>query len=281
MLAAESLPTPAAASDDMITVHLASGRAFTAALDARTNSAELWLRVNANGVELLRPIPWDRVTSVDVAGRTLPGETLHGLVEEIRKTIPAQPVRAAMKNDIMLAGSPDAGRLQANRNARASEQSAETPRVASLAIEAAVGRWDENVDPDGLVVRVYPLDASGAIIPVRGTLTADLKLEQRNINFLHEPFRDAGYWSEVVHPSDFGPRGAVYKLRFQSIHPEFEDQLRVPGMVHACLAVPGQGTFEASAYISFVRPFNPARQHLWQVTGHRYFPNERTDDGRH
>jgi hypothetical protein len=251
LLAAESLPTPAAVSDDMITVHLASGRTFTAALDARTNSTELWLRSDADGVEVLRPIRWDHVASAEVAGRTLSGATLHGLVDEIRRTIPAQPVRAAMKNDIVLAGSPDARRLQDNRNARASEQLAETPRVASLTIEAAVGRWDENVDPDGLVVHVYPLDASGAIVPVRGTLTADLKLERRNINFLHEPFRDAGYWSEVVHPSDFGPRGAVYKLRFQSVHPEFEDQVRAPGMVHACLAVPGQGTFEASTYISF------------------------------
>ena len=284
MLAAEIPPAPVPASDeasdDLITVHLASGRSFTAALDPRTDSTELWLRFETNGVEVLRPIHWDRVTSAELAGQTLPGETLHGLVDEIRRTIPAQPVGPIVRNKIVLVGPPDAGRSQEGQTARASGQSADTRRVVSLTIEAGVGRWDENVDPDGLVVHVYPLDADGAIVPVRGTLTADLKLEQRNIHLLHEPFIDAGYWSEAVHPSDFGPMGAVYKLRFQSIHPEFEGQVQAPGLVHACLTVPGQGTFEASAYLSFARPFNPARDHLWQITRHRYFPNERTDDGR-
>ena len=158
--------------------------------------------------------------------------------------------------------------------------------MVSLAIDATVGRWDENVDPDGLVVHVYPLDADGAIVPVHGTLNADLKVEQRSIDLLHQPFVDAGHWTEAVHAADFGPRGAVYRLRFQHIDPEFEDGVRSPGLVHACLAVPGQGTFEASTYLSSIRPFNPVRNQLQALTrhgyfnGYRYFSNERTDDGR-
>ena len=158
--------------------------------------------------------------------------------------------------------------------------------MVSLAIDATVGRWDETVDPDGLVVHVYPLDADGAIVPVHGTLNADLKVEQRSIDLLKQPFVDAGHWTEAVHPTDFGPRGAVYRLRFQHIAPEFQDGVRSPGLVHACLAVPGQGTFEASTYLSSIRPFNPVRDQLQALTrhgyfnGYRYFSNERTDDGQ-
>jgi hypothetical protein len=59
------------------------------------------------------------------------------------------------------------------------------------------------------------------------------------------------------------------------------------GAVHACLAVSGQGTFEATDDMAIIRPWSTVREHLQQVTrhgyfpGYRYFPDERTDDGRH
>jgi len=226
------------------------------------------------------------VAWAEVAGEKIPGEELHRLIVQLRQEIPAQPVAPAARTNIVMIGSPDAGSPAADRAAKATAPAVDARRVVSLAIDASVARWDENVEPDGLLVHVYPLGADGAVVPVRGTLNVDLKVQQRTIDMLHQPFVDAGHWAEAVHTADFGPMGAVYRLRFQGIHPEFEDRVQSPGSVHARLTVPGQGTFEASTYLSSVRPFNPVRDHLQAITRHgyfsgdRYFPDERTDDGR-
>ena len=274
------------ASETTISVRLSSGRTFTAMLDARTDSTQLWLRCEQAGAELLRPIAWDRVVSAEVAGQTISGEELCRLVIQMRQEIPAQPVVPVAKAHIVMIGQPDVGTPAERHAAATTDLPNDVRRVVSLAIDASVGRWDENVDPDGLLVHVYPLDADGAVVPVRGTLNVNLKLQQRSIDWLHQPFVDAGHWSEAVHTSDFGRREAVYRLRFQSIQPEFDDRVRSPGLVHACLAVPGQGTFEASTYLASIRPFNPVRDRLQAVTRHdyfsgdRYFSDERTDNGR-
>ena len=147
-----------------------------------------------------------------MAGQRLSGDELHRLVEQLRQEIPAQPAPSTPMARIEMIGSP---RHCGHAVAQTTATPAETRRVVSLAIDATVGRWDENVDPDGLVVHVYPLDADGAIVPVRGTLNVDLKVQQRSIDLLHQPFVDAGQWSQSVHAADFGPRGGVYRLRFQ------------------------------------------------------------------
>lgn len=313
-LAQESLAEPGASSKAVIAVHLASGRTLTAALNPRTDAALLWLCFERGETEILRPIRWDRVIWAEVAGDRLPGEELQRLIAQLRQEIPAQPVTPPAQNAIVMFGPLDAkppptggatpkesigggtgfqpgnthgqdGRATSARR-HDSLQSASQGRVVSLVIDAHPARWDENVDPDGLLVHVYPLAADGATVPVRGTLSVDLKVQQRSVNMLHEPFVDAGHWAETVQTTDFGPAGAVYRLRYQRIHPEFDDRVMSPGLVHACLSVPGQGTFEASTELTFVRPFSPARDHLQAITrhgyfsGYRYFDNERTDDGR-
>jgi hypothetical protein len=279
--AVETPPAPAPASGDLIAVSLVGGRTYTAALDARTDSVQLWLRFETDGAEILRPIRWDRVAWAEVAGQKIPGEELHGLVEQIRQEIPALPVAPAVTSNIVLIGAPDVDRAPESRAARPSNQAADTRRVVSLAIDAGAARWDENVDTDGLLVHVYPLDANGAIVPVRGTLNVDLTVERLDQYRLTQPFADGGHWEEAVHTADFGPTGAVYRLRFQSLNPEFNHWVGATAAVHATLAIPGQGTFEATADMACIRPFSTVRNHLEQMTNHRYFPNERTDDGRH
>jgi hypothetical protein len=301
-----------------ISVHLAGGRDFTAALDAQTDADRLWLRFENGGAELLRPVDWDRVVTADLAGHRLSGVELRRMVAEVRRELPATPagnaggtvrvpatrtrsVRTTLPAaaQIVMIGPPLVVPASAG-NANGAEQppkggttstSGRTPRVVSLAIDARAGRWDENVEPDGLVVRVYPLDADGAVVPVRGTLTVDLWAEatpeRSGWDWRREPFQNAGHWTEAVRAADFGPGGATYRLRFYpSFHPEFEHWMGWRGAVHACLAVPGQGTFEATDDMAIIRPWSTVREHLQQVTrhgyfpGYRYFPDERTDDGR-
>jgi hypothetical protein len=283
----QALPHTTEAAEATITVHLASGRTFEAALDARTSAAELWLRFNRAGAELLRPIDWDRIVSAEVAGKTLSGEELHRLVIQVRQEIPAQLAAPPQKTHIVMVGQP----IIAEPFAKPPTPPIKPRRVVSVAIDARAGRWDENVEPDGLVVHVYPLDADGAVVPVRGTLNVDLKAERQDQYRLRDPFLDAGQWTEVVRPEDIGPSGGIYRCRFQNIHPEFkppESNRRVAwrGAVHATLAVPGQGTFEATDDMAILRPHSSVRDHLEAITrhgdfpGYRYFSNERTDDGR-
>ena len=71
------MPPAPLPSEGTISVRLASGRTFTAALDARTDATQLWLRFQQAGAEVLRPIEWDRVASAEVAGQKLSGDELH------------------------------------------------------------------------------------------------------------------------------------------------------------------------------------------------------------
>ena len=267
---------PAASST--ITVELVSGRTFTAEIDGRTDAAQLWLRWQQTGGELLRPIRWDCVVRARVGGEDMSGEQFHALVRRLRSEVPAEPETPTPRNTIVMIGAPAPPRPVIAPAGPAG--AAPTPRVTSLAFDAMVGRWDENVEADGLVLHVYPLDAQGAIVPVRGTIEVDLTAEQIGPVLLPHPFIAAGHWAQEVRPEDFGPAGAVYRLRFQAVHPEFS-RVAPRGAVHACLTVPGQGTFQSTASTAPIRPFSPVRNQLQQLTGQRFFPNERTDDGRH
>jgi hypothetical protein len=157
----------------------------------------------------------------------------------------------------------------------------EAPRVCWLAIEASVANWDANVEADGLVVRVYPRDATGALVPVRGTLEVELIGRWTGVAKLPQPFERIGHWAQQVRLEDFGPNGAVYRLRFQGVHPEFDLTVASRGAVHARLSVPGEGTFEATASTVRVRPYSAVRDQLQQINAQRFFPQETTGDGRH
>ena len=266
----------ASAAEDSITVRLISGRTFTAALDRRTDAGQLWLRFEEAGIELLRPIDWDRIVSVTAAGQKLTGREFRQLVEKVRKEIPPQPSLHDAKADIVMIGSTETEQPPLVNRATEIAATADTRRVVSLAIDARTVNWDENVEADGLLVHVYPLDADGAVVPVHGTLNVDLKAEQNGVNRQSQPFVEAGRWSEKVRPADFNAGGALYKLRFQSIHPEFDRSIGSLGAVHACLTIPGQGTFEATADTVSLRSSSAVRHRLQMSTGRRFFSDERT-----
>jgi hypothetical protein len=44
--------------------------------------------------------------------------------------------------------------------------------------------------------------------------------------------------------------------------------------------VPGQGTFETTESLLRIRPYSAVRDQLQLSTGRRFFPRERTGDGR-
>ncbi len=146
-------------------------------------------------------------------------------------------------------------------------------RVQWLDIEARPARWDNYVDIDGMSICIAPKDAYGRIIPVRGTLDVDLIAEHAGVVRPPYPFSRIAHWSQAVRVEDFGPYGAVYKLPFQDVNPEFDNHLGPHGAIHATLSVPGQDTFEATADAR-IRPYSLIRDRLLQTTGRRFFPEE-------
>jgi hypothetical protein len=85
-------------------------------------------------------------------------------------------------------------------------------------------------------------------------------------------------WTRTVRREEFGPQGYVFRLEYDAVHPEFQLKLGPYGLLHAVLAVPGYGAFEASASATSLRPYNPMRDQ--QFDRQRFLPNERTGQGK-
>jgi hypothetical protein len=291
---------------DEIVVHLISGRTMTALIDCRTDNEQLWLRWESAGAEVLRPISWECVTAAEIDSNSISGKEFLDLVDQIRRDIPAQPVSAPKTQSIVMLGSPaekrgspgsrtwaalpqEADQARQNNDKNSWDfvppvqepvlptanhvQESQMPPVQWLDIEARPARWDNYVDIDGMSICIAPKDAYGQIIPVRGTLDVDLIAEQAGVDRLPYPFSRIAHWSQAVRVEDFGPYGAVYKLPFQDLNPEFDNHLGPHGAIHATLSVPGQDTFEATADAR-IRPYSLIRDRLQQTTGRRFFPEE-------
>jgi hypothetical protein len=258
-----------------ITVRLASGRTFAGRLDPKTDATRLWLRSQRGNAVVLRPIRWDRVLQASVVEEELSGEEFRQLVEAVRRDLPAPEEAPATAKKIVITGAADSAR-PAPVTGSGSEPWPGPSGVRSLAIRAAVANWDADVEMDGLVVHVYPLDEQGAVIPVRGTLAVDLTGWWGGGVEWWQPSAALGRLTRRVQVADFGNDGTVYRLPFQAAHPEFDLTVAPHGTVHARLSVPGQGVFETTESTVRIRPYSPARDRWQQATGRRFFPQERT-----
>lgn len=259
---------------DVIVVHLVSGRAMTANIDARTDAKQLWLRWESPGAEVLRPIDWDCVAVAEINDDKISGNEFLDLVKQIRRDVPAQPVSIPRAKTIVMLGSPstEASKpLTTSNNIQA--QASRPSQVRWLEVDAKPARWNNYVETDGMMICITPRDAQGEVVPVRGALNVELIAEHADVVKSPYPFRRIGNWSQVVRPEDFGPLGAVYRLPFQDVNPEFSRNLGPHGAIRAILSVPGQGTFEATDDAR-IRPYSFIRDRLQQTTGQRFFPEE-------
>ncbi len=255
-----------------IVVHMLSGRTMTAKIDGRTDASQLWLRWESPGAEVLRPIQWQCVAAAEINGQKISGREFLDMVEQIRRDVPAQVDSAPTSRSIVMLGTPG-GNASKSSLALDNERESKAQRVQWLDIEAVPARWDEYCDIDGMSISIAPKDTYGRVVPVRGTLDVDLIAEHAGVVRPPYPFSRIAHWSRVVRPEDFGPYGAVFKLPFQDLNPEFDDHLGPHGAIHATLSVPGQDTFEATADAR-IRPYSLIRDRLMQTTGRRFFPEE-------
>lgn len=258
-----------------ITVQLKSGHTLTATLDPQSSRDRLWLRWENAAAVIQQQIDWGNVSRVG----TLEEEYS---AEEFRLRLP-KPVDVRLAIHKPYCEPQSASRIVALSPQDNSRESTDSPglvpQVRSLAIDARASNWNADPAVDGVQLSVYPLDASGEVVPVRGTVTAELLGDVRSLK-KPQPRRRfpqysrMGWWSRAVEPDSFGVSGATLRLPFQSHDPEFDPTVRSRTLLTVQLAVPGQGVYRASVADLWVRPFSPLRNRIEESTGRRYLPQE-------
>jgi len=256
-----------------VTIELVGGRKFTGQIDPRTGDEQLWLRFYKGKIVIRRPFAWDQIAYAEVEGKELSPQDLRGrLLGD--QAVTTEPVPAPVADSPQLSPSPEP---QAEREAMAQPPQPETVApVCSISFEASVANWDQDVEHDGLLVYVYPLDCTGSLVPVAGTLEVELVGEGPGNPTQQETFPTLGRWVRMLAAEDLTPRGYAFRLPFQAIHPEFNLRVGPLGLAHARLAVPGTGVFEATTNTISVRPISPMRDRLQVQQGSRFLPDERT-----
>ena len=155
-------------------------------------------------------------------------------------------------------------------------------RVAMVAFDARIANWDADLETDGLVIDVAPLDIDGQVVPVAGTLEVSLYARERRIldqapNSGGDTTELVDRWSQpIVTSQRFTGYGTRLRLPFGAAHPELDSKWAVSpyGLVHLRFVVPGHGVFEDSRDGLRLRPFAPNRDRLEQSTGYRFLPVE-------
>jgi hypothetical protein len=270
-----------------VTVEVQSGRTFTAEVDSRTDSAQLWLRFGQGAMVLLRPIAWEQVVQAQVGEERLSGQQFLEVLKPPQRTGDGPPrIRGGSLRIVPmgptatgLGGAPGFG-SQVSSATTAQPEETRPPRVRSLAIEARVANWDFDVEMDGLIVDVYPLDEFGQAVPVRGSLVVTLVGRHDSKLRRTRSLGQVGRWSKQVRPADFRYDGFQYRLPFRTVRPEFDLEWDSHGLVHARLSVPGQGVFEASESTVRIRPYSAFRDDLQLSTGKRFLRLENPRRGQ-
>jgi len=270
--AAEAIPS--------VSITVSSGRVFTGLIDEKTDETKLWLRVETGRSHLLRPIAWGRVTGASVDGGAVTTDELKQRAQTLKTTAPTYEYNIKSPND-RLDTLPPPEDVVRQRTVEAQPPA----RVRSLHVEAHVANWDADVEVDGLIVRVYPLDGLGQVTPATGLLSADLTAPRKRPSSMAPTSRGVtretiGRWSRRLEADAVGPAGAVYQLEFQALHPDFHTDLASHGILHVRLTVPGSGVFEDTTSDIRIRPFSPIRDESQRTRGRRFFPQELTGYGQ-
>lgn len=265
---------------DAITVWLTSGRTFTASVDAKSNDQQLVLRFGEGDVTIRRPIDWQRITKAEQNEQPLAIDDLKALAKKAASEPvaeqPAEPRPAPPAYQGVFA--------EPKPQAVMGMALAPSEPIRTLAADAFVANWDRDVENDGLVVQLYPLDRGRQITPVNGTLEVELFAPE--LRRFHEAphsrgvtMEQIGRWSAGVNSSEITNRGYTFELPFQAVHPQFSDRTLPSGIVHVKLSVPGEGVFETTLDLVRIRPWSPLRDGMYRNTGRRFLPTEQTGRG--
>jgi len=247
----------------VVRADLADGQTFHAMIDCRTDEDRLWLRWSYGTISFLRPIRWEQVVRAKLCGTTLAGEQL---LEAVQIAVKDRPSRQDDAKSIVMIGT-DRAEAPCEYALPVAE-----PETKALHISARTANWDSDVEVDGLLVDVCPMNADGDVLAVNGTLDVDLVGWKGR----HRSSIQLGHWSRRVDRDAFEFGRIRFRLPFEAIHPEFTPEVSAYGAVHARLAVAGSGTFEATDSDVRIRPISSTRDRLERTTGRRFFSFENT-----
>lgn len=260
---------PAVDGSPLVTVELQSGRTFSGRISNRSTDERLVLLKERGTIKIWRPIAWNEIAAVKIDGEAAEVDRLRALANEAALR-PGDERHVALRPAITSEDQPILP-----------EEAAHIPVVTSITFDAFVANWDGDVETDGLVVLLAPLDADGGLAPVSGTVEIEFFAPQRR-TFHHAPksggdtLERVERWTVQVHPADYGPRGAKLRLPFGAIHPELDQDWPANhyGLVHVRFAAAGHGVFEDSRDGVRIRPWAPNRDQLEMNTGRRFLPTE-------
>lgn len=248
-------------------IDIFDGRAFRGVVDDRSNDTRLWIHTHCAGITLARPIAWNAIRTITIGQQTFSAEEFRTQLKQFASPAPAlncEPTPAA----------------EPRRTPEPVSQSTPAGRVTAVQADARLVNWDADVEHDGLIVTVAPLDEWGQLRAVDGSVEIELIGEGPGTTAALSTFPTLGRWVRQLNATEMPPSGAPLKLEFQAAHPEFDLRLSPYGMVHVRLSVPGHGTFETTTDLTTLRTFNPLRDRLQQQTRQRYFAQETTGVGK-
>jgi hypothetical protein len=263
----------------VVEVELQSGRLFQAFVDPRTDEVNLWLRFSRSTygeLTILRPVRWDAVRAIRRDGEEILPADYRRVTEDLKNKTPRTVFPASAKS-----ASSTAPILCSSIETCLPPPlviPAETvPLVVThFDIDAMLANWDSDVEVDGIELHIFPRTAEGVVVPVSGSIEAKLLARVANPADPGQVFPQIGRWVEAIGPERFGPGGAVFRLSFQAVHPDFDLHLGPQGVLHVRLVAPGHGTFETSTADLRIRPYSSMRDRLQHRENRRFFSVERT-----
>lgn len=233
------------ADDAKVSVQLVSGREFAGVLDSRTDDEKLWLRWTVGKVELQRPIPWERIESVELNGEPI---DLKDLQEQAAKL--ATPGRTTQ--------------LRRTSSDAPSRPSLAAPSVVrSIQCDAFLANWDADATFDGLVLEIAALDEFGQAVMAKGTVEAELTTIDYQPAYLNSSSggrvpTSLGHWSQGWNAPQ------KLRLELQGRDPQRDGSLGRYAVLKVRVTIPGSGAFEQQIDGLRMRPFTPVQSQLWR-----------------
>jgi hypothetical protein len=269
------------AAESQLVIDVASGRQFRGTLDSASSNDQLVLRSEHAGITLRRPIRWERVTGATADGVPLDVAALRRKAAAQESGVRSQESEVKGQRSLLRKIEMRGDTPVKTASTQPEPLPEELPRVAMVAFDPSIANWDADVETDGVLIDVAPLDVNRRLVPISGTLEVELFAPQRRTLDLApqsggDTLELVERWTRAITPDDFGPSGVRLRLPFGAITPELQPNWTASyyGLVHVRLAIPGHGIFEDSRDAVRIRPFAPNRDRLEMKTGQRFLSTE-------
>lgn len=275
----------------IVTLHLVNGRTTIGSVDAETNDLHLVIRRSSANVILRTKVRWASISRIDIDDRPVAtGELkqrLPELVSERPRSVFADAsssvkIQSQADRDSALVSSTCGNVVTITSSPREPVSVAAVARaqVKSLQFCTQPANWDNDAEIDGLQIQVRPVDESGRLVRVNGTLEIKLTGLSRTLGGQTQPglspveFPVLETWSQRVRQTDFTNEGAMYRLVFRHDSPDRDLSIDAAGLTSARLIVPGVGTMAATEPLTLLRPYSQMRDQHQMFRGTRILPSE-------